>query len=138
MVHSQDITAALSVYLISIDDSLLIDLVYFRLCRSLVVVRLTMGVSFSLPLLGAGGTYIATAMYFLNNPLARHTMNPRIQRVPLIAHRLVYLFVAMNSDVVDNGDNVTEEGQGKATRTLLSVTSTQSRPELECWSWMFI
>ena len=48
-----------------------------------------MGVSLSLPLLGAGGTYVATAMYFLNNPLARHKMSPRIRRVPLIAHRLV-------------------------------------------------
>ena len=49
-----------------------------------------MGISFTLPILGAGGTYIATAMYFIKYPLARHKMNPGIKRVPLIAHRLVF------------------------------------------------
>ena len=47
-----------------------------------------MGNTLPLPLVAMAGTsYVATSLYLLLNPLARHKASPRMSQVPLIAHR---------------------------------------------------
>jgi len=47
-----------------------------------------MGNTLPLPMVAMAGTsYVATSLYLLINPLARHKASPRMSQVPLIAHR---------------------------------------------------